>query len=752
MSTTRRGRLAVGAAILLAVLDARPALAQEQKHVLVLWGGRPDLPINTAVNQEIRSALHAEFGPEVDLRFEYVEANADPAEQLPLRDFLARKYASGRFDLLVAIASSSIHFARAYAGELFPGVPILCWGPLRAIEDWGPGPPFTAVVFRHDAAATVDFMLKAQPGTSRLVVITGASPYDDPSLEANARQVLRRYQDRLTVTYLRGHPLEDVRARVTSLPDRTAILYLSMHGDGAGRRLVNVEAMSAIARSANAPTYVLMASLLGTGAVGGVVGDQHAMAREAGEVAVRVLRGTDVRDIPIRQVSQVPMVDWRQLRRWGIDEGNLPRATAVLFREPSVWEEHRGRILAFLALCLGQAVLISALLIQRRRRRRAESLSSAVLASLHDHVAVLDRAGTVVEVNPSWRRFASENGPALASHPLPPANCLAAWDAAADGAGAFGARARAGLTAVLAGTQPRFRLEHACPAASGTRWLEMSVEPLRTPAGGAVVTHTDVTARRDAERLEQEQRRQLAHLGRVAMLGELTGTLAHELNQPLTTILSAAQAARHVLAMPTPDLAELRDCVDDILSADRRAGDVIASLRRMLRRTETRLQPVDINEVVREVIALAHGDFVARGVEVVVQLADGLPPVAADRVQLQQVLLNLILNGCDAMANGPTAQKELTVSSAREADGRVVVRVRDRGTGIPSDSVDRIFEPFFTSKREGIGLGLAICRTIASAHGGQLWATNNDPGRGATLHLTLPCSQEEASPPSSVAV
>jgi signal transduction histidine kinase len=561
-----------------------------------------------------------------------VEADAGPAEQSPLRDFLARKYTSPRFDLLIAIASSAVRFARAYAPELFPGVPILCWGPERAIEGWGAGgPPFTAVVFRHDAAATIEFLLELQPETRRLVVVTGASPHDDPSVEANVRQVLSAYQDRLTVTWFRGHPLEEVAKRVASLPDRTAILYLSMHGDGAGRRLVNVEAMTSIARSAAAPTYVLMASLLGAGAVGGVVGDQHAMAREAGEVAVRVLRGTDVRDIPIRHVSQVPMVDWRELRRWDIAEGRLPPGTAVLYREPALWETHRWRILGFLAVCIGQAVLIFALLMQRRRRRRAESLSNAVLASL------------------------------------------------------------------------------------------------------------------------QEQRRQLAHLGRVAMLGELTGALAHELNQPLTTILSAAQAARRVLAMPHPDLEELRECVDDIQSADRRAGDVIASLRRMLRRTETRLHPVDINEVVREVIALAHGDFVVRGIEVLLRLDDGLPAVAADRVQLQQVLLNLILNGCDAMAND-TAQKELTVTSARDAEGRVVVRVSDRGTGIPSDAVDRIFEPFFTSKREGIGLGLAICRTIASAHGGRLWATNNDAGRGATLHLALPCSQEGASPSSSVAV
>ena len=171
---------------------------------------------------------------------------------------------------------------------------------------------------------------------------------------------------------------------------------------------------------------------------------------------------------------------------------------------------------------------------------------------------------------------------------------------------------------------------------------------------------------------------------------------------------------------------------------------MIGRLRGMLKRADPQLQPVDVNEVARDVVELAHSDLVGRGVTVTLELAPDLPAVAADRVQLQQVLLNLILNGCDAMADGAAGPKDLTVTSGFIGDGQVVVRVRDRGTGIPSDDVDRIFEPFFTSKREGLGLGLAICKTIAIAHGGRLWATNNAPDRGATLHLSLPCGAAPA--------
>jgi len=726
--------------MLSALLAPAPARAQpaEQKHVLILWGGRVDLPVNDVVNRAIRTTLYEEFGSGVDFRFEFVEEASDPRDQTALRDFLRSKYTSQRFDLVIPIATWAISFAHAYAGELFPGAPVLCWGASSTIDTWPPDRRHTSVGFTLDARPTVEFILRAQPNVRRLVLVAGGSVHDDADHLARVRQALREYEGRLAVTYLIGRSLEDVKAEVARLPDDSAILYVSMHGDATGRRLVNVDAMASIAQVARAPVYVLVASNVGAGALGGVVGSQQALAEETGRVAIRILKGARVEDIPPVDVPLVPMADWRQLRRWGVPEERLPPGTVLLNREPSVWEAYRWRILGVAALCAAQAALIAALLVQLTRRRRAEGLRGAVLASLHDHVAILDASGSVVETNESWRRFAEENGPGVVSHPLPPASCLESWSAGNGSVDEFRRRARAGLEAVLAGREPRFRLEHPCPTPSGERWFAMSVEPLRRREGGAVITHSDITARRDAEHAEQEQHRQLAHLGRVAVLGEMTGTLAHELNQPLTAIMSNAQAARLLLAADAPDIAELRETIDDIVTADRRAGDVIRRLHRMLKRADAQLNPVEVNEVVREVVDLAHGDLVARGVKVSMRLRDGLPPVSADRVQLQQVLLNLILNGCDAMTAVADGAKELTVTSDRDGDGRVEVRVRDRGTGIPIDDVERIFEPFVTSKQKGLGLGLAISRSIATAHGGRLWATNNEGDGGATLHLALP--------------
>ena len=248
---------------------------------------------------------------------------------------------------------------------------------------------------------------------------------------------------------------------------------------------------------------------------------------------------------------------------------------------------------------------------------------------------------------------------------------------------------------------------------------------------------TDVTARKQAELEVQQQRQLLTHLTRVATLGELSGALAHELNQPLTSILSNAQAALRLLERGAVDAAELRDILRDIADEDRRAGDVIRRLRALLRRGETPRQPLDVNEVTSEVLRLARSELIGHGVTVTVQLAPELPKVRGDRIALQQVLLNLIVNACDAMRQDEPLQRTLTVATTLDGEGAVRVAIVDRGAGIAAERVERVFEPFFTTKEHGLGLGLVICRSIVAAHGGHLGAENN-ADRGATFWFTLP--------------
>ncbi|HEU5178580.1 MAG TPA: MASE1 domain-containing protein [Burkholderiales bacterium] len=242
--------------------------------------------------------------------------------------------------------------------------------------------------------------------------------------------------------------------------------------------------------------------------------------------------------------------------------------------------------------------------------------------------------------------------------------------------------------------------------------------------------------RSKAELDAQEQRLQLTHLSRVAMLGELSGGIAHELNQPLTAILSNAQAAQHFIAGKEIDRHELGEILKDIIAADQRAGEVIHRLRALFKKGETHLQPLDANELVREVLSIAHGDLITRAVEVVPDLAAQLPLVEGDRVQLEQVMLNLVMNACDAMSAGGADARRLSIRT-RASDSSVQISFSDLGPGFRPADYDKLFQPFYTTKPQGLGLGLSISRSIVTAHGGQLWGTSS-PGRGATFHITLP--------------
>src|SRR4029079_6978951 len=212
-------------------------------------------------------------------------------------------------------------------------------------------------------------------------------------------------------------------------------------------------------------------------------------------------------------------------------------------------------------------------------------------------------------------------------------------------------------------------------------------------------------------------------------------SLAHELNQPLTSILSNAQARQRFLSQEPPDLAEVREILGDIVRADRRAGEIIWRLRTMLRRGEVALQPVRVNECLEELLRLTGSDLIARGVSVSNLAAGDLPPAMTDRVQLQQVLLNLILNACDAMKTNPPEDRRLTLATSAEEE-EIRISVLDCGVGLPDD-VETLFQPFHTTKAGGLGLGLSICRTLVTSHGGRLWAEPR-PERGAAVHVALP--------------
>jgi signal transduction histidine kinase len=251
----------------------------------------------------------------------------------------------------------------------------------------------------------------------------------------------------------------------------------------------------------------------------------------------------------------------------------------------------------------------------------------------------------------------------------------------------------------------------------------------------------DITRQKQARMEAQLQREELAHLSRVASLSALSGSLAHELGQPLGSILSNAQAGQHFMSHEAPDLAEVRAIFADIVGANRRAVEIIDRLRTMLRRGEVLLQPVSVQESLDELLRITRSDLTARGVSVSNLTTGDIPPVMTDRVQLQQVLLNLIVNACDAMASNGPGDRTLTLSTSI-AQNEVRIGVLDCGVGLPVD-LETLFQPFHSTKADGLGMGLSICRTLVTSHGGRLWAEHRAE-RGAAFYVALPLAKEDA--------
>lgn len=231
-------------------------------------------------------------------------------------------------------------------------------------------------------------------------------------------------------------------------------------------------------------------------------------------------------------------------------------------------------------------------------------------------------------------------------------------------------------------------------------------------------------------------RNELAHVMRVAAMGEMTAALAHELNQPLAAIMNNAQAAQRFLAQEKPDMKEINEIVGDIIYDDNRAKEVIVKLRALLRKSDFEFSTVNMNELVQEILPLIRSEIVIRKIGFQTLLADALPTFCGDKIQLQQVILNLILNGFDAMNHNSHAP-HLSISTYNEGGQHVVLEVRDNGSGIQPKNLSRLFDPFFTTKREGLGMGLAISKTIVKVHNGKIWAQNNPEG-GASFFVKIP--------------
>jgi PAS domain S-box-containing protein len=547
------------------------------------------------------------------------------------------------------------------------------------------------------------------------------------------------------VTYLFERSYANLVEEVSKIPRDSIVMLLTVFADSEGNAFVPAHVAGSLSAISPAPLYAPYDTYIGNGSVGGFVETFESVGIRAADMALQILAGKDPATIaPQTNPGQAYRVDHRAMARWKLQESKLPPDTTVLFKEPTIWTEHRGAVVAAILICALQSLIVGALLVQRRRRLRAENL-------LKESEERMTFAAAAANIG-LWQFDRHRNELWATEH------CRAMFGLARDAPLTRGAflsavhpddlqTATQALKRSLETEQPAISDVRIVLPGGDVRWIRMHArsyqeDNVESEQGGGIFI--DITDQKSAEAETALQRVEIEHLMRVSVLGELSGSIAHEINQPLTAILSNAQAALHLLAQESPDLAEVRDALQDIVHEDNRAGEVIHRLRSLLKKGERKTEYVNINDLVRSTVSLLHSELIGRDISLRLDLDHDPFFTRGDSVQLQQVLLNLVMNAMDAMASTPMAQRSILISTRGAKTGMVDVLVKDRGHGIRPKENGRLFEPFYTTKAHGLGLGLALCSTIIEAHQGKLTLVNGEDG-GAVAGLSLPAQQPAVS-------
>lgn len=725
---------------LIVTSGSHAAEAGTVKRVLIISTGSRFAPGFMLVDKQLLEALAKFPSGRIETYAENIDLVRFPSEryQRIFTDYLTGKYADNPPDLVILVYVGNLATPAELLPRLFAGTPIIVAGFTE--EEIRPdqfGGLIGGVAQRLNPRANFELILRLQPEVRRVVVISGTAEIDRHVLQ-RARDAAVSFKERIAIDFWDNHSIGELRAAVKGLPRETVILVARMFRDGAGQTVVSSQVSQWIAQWANVPVYVMSDSAFGSGAVGGAVASIEAFGKRAGELASLVLSGSDIKSLPFEiRTDVVPLFDWRALQRWGIPESRLPPGSSVRYKPTSLWVQYRWHMVGVATVVVLQAAMIAGLLLQRRRRRRVE----AELSESRQFMELATEAGGIG----LWVRELVQGD--LWGNPRMRSMLEFAQDDAVkidDVLARINPDDWSQIMAVIERAQEKgepFEVEFrtAIPGAA-ERWIASRGQFVRGPQGQVVRrmgTMIDITERKRIELEIQRNREELAHVTRVATVGELTTSLAHELNQPLGAILSNAEAAEMFLMAEPPALDEVREILADIRKDDQRASEVIRRMRGLLRKQELAPKSIEINDAVEEVLRLLSIDASHRKVALKFERTADLPHAWCDPVHLQQVVLNLVLNGMEAMAELPEEERQVVVRTGPGDNGTVKIAVADCGPGIPVDRLPKLFEPFFTTKKDGMGMGLSIARTIVEAHHGEIWAENNS-GAGATFYFTVP--------------
>jgi signal transduction histidine kinase len=573
-------------------------------------------PFYRAVYDALRSKLNAQSPQPVAVFLEHLELEqfGDSRHEQTLKVYLESKFRDRHLGVIVALGFAALDYVLRHQSEMWSGVPVVfVMVDEAALQRLSIPPNVTGRTARVKFRDLVSAAHAVMPNLQRLAIV--GDRWEIQTAFRHFKEEIPVATTGLEIIDLVGLPMRELRKRVSTLPERTVIVYTSIFSDGEGTSYPPVDALGPLTQAANRPIVVPAETFVGPGAIGGYVLTPSPIGEEAAELVLRILGGESPSAIPISDGNVVrPIFDWRQLHRWGISESQLPEGSEVRFRELTAWERYRWQLTAIFIALLGQTALITWLLIERHGRRTAE------LESRHRSLEVM-------------------------------------------------------------------------------------------------------------------------HLSRTAEAGALSLSFAHELSQPLLSIMLSSEIAEQVLGAEPPNVGRAKEILGDIRQADQHATEIIAHVKKLVRRrSEVEAHELDLNRAIADAMQFLPPEAKKRNVTLRAIGTQQPLLVRADSVHLQQVILNLVRNGMDAMITMPPDTRMMTIRTALLGESTVEVSVSDSGTGIPEHKLSEIFDTFYTTKEHGTGLGLSIARTIVETYGGKIWAENR-AGGGAVFRFTLPLIQ-----------
>ena len=587
------------------------------RSVLIIDQYGPGLPFSDGISSGIRAAVISGSATQVSVYHEQLDLARFRGSDYEhsLNALFRVKYRDKRVGVIIAVGSAALEYVLRSRAELWPEVPaVFTFVDKPAIAQLELPPDVTGNTLQSQPRDMVAVARTLVPDIKRIALV--GDPPENQTYYRDLKKEVPIVAPDLEFIDLTGLAMTELRKRVAVLPDQTAILHSSIYSDGEGHSLIPANAVALVAETANRPIVVDLDTHFGRGSVGGLITTSSSLGEAAGKIALRILSGESVSNIPIKESELArPIFDWRQLNRFGISEANLPPGSDVRFRELTAWEQYHWQIMLIAAALAIQTTLIVWLYYEHRRRRYAEADSRS-----------------------SFAKFADMN--------------------------------------------------------------------------------------------------------RISTAGELTASIALEIKQPLAAMVTNANAGLRWLAKETPDLDETRKAMTNVVSDGHRASEVIGSVQAMFKKDSQAKTTVDLNNVIQDVLGLVRGELQTQGILVQSGLTRPLPLVFGHSGQLQQVILNLVRNAADAMDSVSGRARALRMKTAIHDPDSVLLSVEDSGAGITPEDIDRIFESFFTTKSQGMGMGLSICRSIIEAHDGRLWASSS-VDHGSVFNIVLPAAKPE---------